>query len=362
MNSFDQYRAAKQQYGGRIRGASLDWKKWVVPAVLLVFTAICWAFAIPGYLSLSNSQAASAQTAEPTNTGPKVQPGALLTERKPDELAIVFLDIGQGDATFIQTPEQKTMLIDTGEGDNPDFEFARKVDAGNRLILPFLARNKIERINYFVGTHAHSDHIGAAEAILKNIPVDKVWIPGANHPSVSKIALLDAIKETGVPLKVSAQVGGTLKIGQEIDMGAGIKAYILYMDPKSHENINNSSIVILIRYGENSVLLPGDAESEVELKIIKKWGDQIHADVLKAGHHGSRTSSTQPWIDFVKPEHTVFMVGSYNTFGHPTDEVIHRVKEAGSKVHRTDEDGTIFMFMDGKNIRIIKRRDLGVYK
>ncbi|MFP4687929.1 MAG: ComEC/Rec2 family competence protein, partial [bacterium] len=305
---------------------------------------------------------AAVQTAPEMSGGQQVQPGMLLTERKPHELAIVFLDIGQGDAIFIQSPEQKNMLIDTGEGSNPDYEYARKVDAANKLILPFLASNKIEKLDYLIGTHPHSDHIGAANDILENIPVDETWIPGADHPSTSKEDLLNAIEKTGVPLKVSDEAGGTLKIGREIDLGAGVSAWVLHMDPHATDDINNSSIVILIYYGENSILLTGDAHGEAETKMIEKWGDQLNVDVLKVSHHGSRTSTSIPWVEFTRPKHSVFQVGSYNTFGHPTDEVVNRLKEVGSEIHRTDEDGTIFMFLDGKDIRVLNRRDLGVYK
>lgn len=360
MNSFEEYRRAREYHGGRAK-TDIDWQGWAVVAVLLIAAAAAWFFALPGYRSMGEDQDSTRSLAGSTaQTQKPSMPGMLLTERKPDELAVVFLDVGQGDAIFIQTPRKQNLLMDAGEGSDPDFKYAKKVNAGQNMILPFFARNKIDHLDYFLTSHPHSDHIGGGASVLSKIPASEVWISGKDHPAPSKKDLLNILNKQDYTVKAPADVDGTLKEGHPLArLSGGVKAWLLRTAPKD-ENINNASLSILLYYGNNSVLLTGDTEKAGEQELIHTWGNQLNVDILKAGHHGSRTSTGHDFVKFVQPKHTVFTVGGYNTFGHPTEEVVNRVKEAGSKVHRTDKDGTIFMFLDGENIRIIKRRDLGV--
>lgn len=372
-NEFDRYRQAKQEHGGRTDKRS-GLVGWGIVGVLAILSVTAWVFAVPGYQSLAQSSSSPTsrastnppETPDRPSTGggskDKVLPGYLLTERKPNETAIVFLDVGQGDAIFIQTPDKKNMLIDSGEGQNPDHEYARKVDAANELILPFFRQNNIQKLDYYIGSHPHSDHIGSAADIFNAMPVGEVWIAGKEHPSKSKESMLKAIKKNNITLKAPVEVGGTLKEGQKFMLGKYVKGWILRTAPQE-DNINNSSLAMLLYYGDVGMIFAGDTEGSREggglgeQELIKKWGDQLDVEILKINHHGSRFSSAPKFIDVVEPDHSVFMVGHYNTFGHPTPEVISRVKEVGSKVHRTDQDGTIYMFTDGKNIRVLNRRD-----
>lgn len=368
-NDFDRYRKAKQQHGGRADAES-PWIGWSIVAGLALFTAVSWAFAVPGYRNLlaqgqqstSNQQQGGFTNQATPQNGEKTLPGLLLTERKPDETAIVFLDVGQGDAIFIQTPTKEHMLIDSGEGQNPDYKFARKVDAANELILPFFRKNNIQSLDYYIASHPHSDHIGSAADIFNNIPVEEVWIAGKKHASTSRERMLKSVKENDITLKAPVEVGGTLEEGQTIDMGPAMKGWLLRTAPKD-DDINNASLALLLYYGGTGMIFAGDTEGSKEggglgeQELIRMWGDQLDVEILKTNHHGSRFSTAPEFVDFVEPDHSIFMVGHYNTFGHPTPEVISRVKEAGSEVHRTDEDGTIYMFTDGENIRVMKRRD-----
>ncbi|MFB6355599.1 MAG: ComEC/Rec2 family competence protein [bacterium] len=388
-NDFDRYRKVREEHGGRVDVES-NVTGWIVVGVLLVITCGAWFFALPTYRSLLSgdlqaslvrSSSASVTSSLPVNyqqsstskkpsaQGKQVQrpqqPGFLLRERKPDEMAVVFFDVGQGDAIFIKTPRGKNILVDCGEGKNPDYPMARKVDAANTLLLPFFARNNIQKLHYYIASHPHSDHIGAAYDLLKKMPVKEVWIAGHDHPSTSKENMLKIIDKKGLTMKAPAKIGGDLKEGMKMDrLGPGVKGWLLRTAPKD-ENTNNSSLVNLFYYGENSVLLTGDIEGTREgggfgeQELVKMWGEQINVDVLKVSHHGSRFSTTEEFLDFVKPKYAVIQVGHYNTFGHPTPETLTRLREAETeKIYRNDEDGTVFMFMDGKNIRVKTRRDM----
>ncbi len=364
MDSFENYRRAKEIYGGRV-GKSSNLKGWFVVILLAFFTLTAWIFAYQGY---TLDRAIEETAFQPRGFDPfadaradiPLEPGVLLTERKPHELAVVFLDVGQGDAIFIQTPMNQNILIDAGEGGSPDFERARRVFAGERMILPFLARNKIDRLDYFIATHPHSDHIGGAQTILSEIPVEELWISGYEHPTSSNLEMLQAAQRQNTMIRAPQEIGGDLYPGIELELDGNVKGWLLYTNPEA-SNVNNSSLVLLFYYGDNSILLTGDLEFPGEEAMIKQWGEQLDIDILKVGHHGSANTSTgSNFANFVKPRHSVFTVGEYNTYGHPSPEVVDRLRRLGSEIHRTDRDGTIFGFLDGQNVRITNRKDLGV--
>ncbi len=358
MDSFETYRRAKAFYGGR-PGQNTDLQGWFVVAGLLIATIIAWMFAFQGYQVDGGVDDLALEEAFAEATIP-LEPGLLITDREPHEMSVVFLDVGQGDAIFIQTPAGDNILIDAGEGGEPDFEMAREVHAGERLILPFFARNNIEHLDYFIATHPHSDHIGGAEAIFDAIEVKELWISGADHATASNEAMLEAAERQGTTVRAPEDAGGDLRAGTPLNIGGGARAWLLYTNPNAPD-VNDSSLTVLFYYGDNSLLVTGDLEFDGEEQVIQQWGHQINVDILKVAHHGSvNTSTAMPWARITSPEHSVFTVGAYNTYGHPSPEVIDRLREVGSEIHRTDEDGTIFAFMDGQNIRWEHRRDLGV--
>jgi beta-lactamase superfamily II metal-dependent hydrolase len=363
---FEQYRRGKEQHGGRTDLES-GHRLWLLVGLLVILNGAAWFFAYPGYQKMltqgytqDTASAVSISTLVDSDSdrGP-VHPGVILSQREPDELALAFLDVGQGDAIFMRTPNGNNILIDSGEGSNPDYKFARAVGAAKNLILPFFQRNKIKKLDYFITSHPHSDHIGSSYEIIQNMPIDEVWAAGYEHPSTSKKDMLNAIEEkkskTDLKFKLPEDAGGTLEEGQPLEqLGPSVKGWLLRTAPNA-ENTNQASLVVLFHYGEVGILLTGDTERAGEKELIRKWGPQLEADILKVGHHGSRTSTIQPFVDVVKPDHSGITVGHYNTFGHPTDEVLSRLKRAGSKIHRTDTEGTIFLFTDGKTIDVIER-------
>lgn len=362
-NDFKRYRRGKNKHGGRVdEGGS--YFGWLLIGLLVLLTAGAWTLAVPGYQRMVSEggkpdRVEQANVSSPDrNEDRTLQPGTILTQRESDELAVAFLDVGQGDAIFMRTPSGKNILVDSGEGSNPDFKFARSVGAARNLILPFFRRNKIEELDYFVTTHPHSDHIGSSYEIIKNIPIEKVWAAGFDHPSRSKKDMLNAIdykkSSSDIELHVPEEAGGTLQEGQRLDLGTASKGWLLRTAPNA-ENPNAASLVLLVAYGETKFLLTGDTEKHGEQGLIRKWGEQLNADVLKVGHHGSTTSSIRPFVKTVQPDHSVIMVGHYNSFGHPNDSILSRLKRAGSRVHRTDQDGTIFTFSDGESIEVEAR-------
>ncbi len=365
-NKFQAYRRGKEYYGGRT-DTETGYRTWLLVGLLILLNATAWFFAYPGYRKMvaqgyvpdTTSAVSRATLLNLDNRNEIVHPGVILTRRKPNELALAFLDVGQGDAIFIRTPNGRNILVDSGEGSDPEWKYARAVRAAQNFILPFFKRNKIKKLDYFVTTHPHSDHIGGAHEIVRHMPIDQIWAAGYDHPSTSKKDMLNAIKQkkrgTDLEFKVPRAVGGTLEEGQSLEeLGPGIKGWLLRTDPFAGNN-NNSSLVLLFYYGEVSFLLTGDVERRGERGLVKKWGTQLDADVLKVAHHGSRTSTTQPFIEMVTPRHSVVTVGPYNQFGHPAETVLSRLKRADSKIHRTDTDGTVFMFTDGKTIEVLER-------
>lgn len=358
-NPFERYRKGKEVHGGRIPEVNTI-PGWITIILLIVLNFVAWPFAVTGYQKMVQTggkpDAASISNPSGERSSMPVHPGTLLTEREPDELAVVFLDVGQGDAMFIRTPTGENILVDSGEGSNPDNKYARSVGSAQDLILPFFRRNRIEELDYFITTHPHSDHIGSSYEVIKNTSIQEIWAAGYAHPSRSKKDMLNAIESkqasSDLALKVPEKAGGTLREGMELDLGTGTRGWLLRTNPDA-ENTNESSLVTLFYYGETGILMTGDAEHAGEKELIKKWSNQLDVEILKAGHHGSRSSSIPPFVEIVQPDHSVMMVGHYNSFGHPSDEVISRFKRAGSKIHRTDQDGTIFMFTDGESTRVM---------
>lgn len=333
-DKFSKYRRSTEQQ----RAAT--WPGWVAVAVLLAAAIGVWMHAIPVYFSSKKSSGRAGGLPGHTN---------ISGWKKPGELAVVFLDIGQGDAAFIQTPKGKNILIDSGEGKTPDSKFLKAVDAAGRVILPFFKQIGVRHIDIVVTSHPHSDHMGSMHEILgeKDLTFGEVWISGFVHNTSSNKKMLNVIKRRKIPLYVPKMD----ELPVKLDAGPEVAAYILYADANA-ESANNSSIILKLTYGHVSFIFTGDAEEDEEKACVVRWGNTLKSDILKVGHHGSKTSSSQILLNQVKPDAAVISVGSYNTFGHPNANVMQRLTDMGAKVYRTDEQGSIFVFSDGKTYRI----------
>lgn len=242
-------------------------------------------------------------------------------------LVVHFIDVGQGDSEFIEFPNGKTMLIDAGEQ-----------DAGEDVVA-YLNKLNVSVIDFVVATHPHSDHIGGMPAVFDAFDIKTVYMPNAVSDSYSFELLLDKIEAEGCEMIEAKQ--GVSVFGDE-----NLNAQFLAPVSTEYDNLNNYSAVLKITYIENSFLFMGDAETLSEKEIT----DDVSADVLKVGHHGSKTSSSESFINRVMPRYAVFEVGADNSYGHPHNEVIKRYEDVGAEILRTDKSGTIVLESDGYSL------------
>lgn len=244
-------------------------------------------------------------------------------------MKVHFIDVGQADCILIESSKQY-MLIDAGN------------NADEELILSYLKKNKVDRLEYVIGTHPHEDHIGSLDAVIRNFDIGKVILPEKEHTTQTFEDVLDAIEEKG--LKITKPV-----VGNEYTLGTA-KFTIIAPNSSYGDDLNDWSVGIKLTNHYNSFILTGDAEKEAEEDILRN-GIDLNADVLKLGHHGSKTSSTDEFLDAVKPNAVVISVGKDNSYGHPNKDTIDKLTKRGIDIYRTDEQGTIIAVSDGKSIK-----------
>ena len=256
----------------------------------------------------------------------------------PQKLRIFFIDVGQGDSTLIITPDKKTVLIDGGGSDS--------FDVGEKVLLPYLLDRRILKIDYVLISHFDTDHATGVAQILGKIDVSSIILTRQLEENDIYRHILSIAKEKKIKL-IYVKEGDVLKIG-------GIKISIIHPENKLMINnpMNNNSIVCKVEYISFSLLLTGDIEMEAEELILRK-NINLKADVLKVAHHGSKTSTTGEFLKAINPKVALIGVGKNNNFGHPSNEVIQRLKENGTRIYRTDENGEISITVNKKG-RIIK--------
>lgn len=244
-----------------------------------------------------------------------------------ENFSVSFIDVGQADSVLIRNGNYN-MLIDAGNNED-----------GEKLVNYFKSLG-IGEFTYVFATHPHEDHIGGMDDIINNFKIDNYYMPNKLSTTKTFMDVLDALDGCNLKYTVPNK-GDTLKLGD-----ANIK--VIYPgDDKS--NINDSSIVLKITYGKNSFLLTGDATSNVERKI---YNEDIKSDVLKVAHHGSSYSSTDVFLDRVKPYYAVISVGKNNIYNHPSNKTLEKLNKRNIKVYRTDLDGTIVFTSDGENLSV----------
>jgi beta-lactamase superfamily II metal-dependent hydrolase len=240
-------------------------------------------------------------------------------------LTVHFLDVGQGDS-FLLEFNGKSMLIDAGEQDQ------------GKKISEYLREHGISAIDYVVATHPHADHIGGMAKILNNFPVNHFIDSGFPHTSKTYENMLITIDEKNIPFEVA-------KKGEKIEFDPALDIEVLNPDPQYSQKLNENSVVLKVSYSEVSFLFMGDAGLEIEENLMDS-GYNLDSDILKVGHHASRSGSGEAFISQVSPDISVIEVGAGNDYGHPHEEVLSRL-ESISRVYRTDLDGTIVITTDG---------------
>lgn len=242
------------------------------------------------------------------------------------KLKVDFLDVGQGDSIYIQAPNGNNMLIDGG--------LDRKVLNSLGGVLPFASKN----IDIVLGTHPDADHIGGLPFVFDNYSISTFIDNGAKGDSAVFKTLEEKIKKEETQ-RVQAKAG--MKIILDQDKNIIFDIYSPYMNVNKLSDTNNGSVVGRLTYGSSSFMLTGDAPINVEQNLIKKYGNNLESDVLKVGHHGSKTSSSETFLKAVAPQFATISVGLKNMYGHPHKEVIDLLNKLGVKALRTSEEGTI---------------------
>ena len=244
------------------------------------------------------------------------------------EVQFHFIDVGQGDAALIRT-EKGDILIDAGTNSSED------------ELKAYLDRLGVTDIEYAVFTHPHEDHIGGADMVLNTYNVKNVVLPDATSTSKTFERMMDAIEaeKCGV---IEATPDKTFKVGE-------LTCTILAPISTSYTETNDYSVVIRADYGETSVLFTGDAETHSESEMLERYRFKglLDCDLLKVGHHGSDTSSSQAFLDAVTPVHAVISVGEGNTYDHPKQEILARYEAMRITIHRTDKEGSIVFTTTG---------------
>ncbi|MFQ5802878.1 MAG: DNA internalization-related competence protein ComEC/Rec2 [Candidatus Methylomirabilales bacterium] len=267
-----------------------------------------------------------------------------------------FLDVGQGDAIFLELPGGRTMLVDGGGSVDSRF------DIGERVVVPYLWHRWVRRLDVVVLSHPQPDHMNGLRAVLENIPVGEIWESGYPSASPTYDWLQAFVREQGIPLRRMSR-------GQRIQLGSEVMVTALhpprpFLHPrKKHRSavVNNNSLVLRVDHPEVRLLLTGDIEREGEASLLDT-AVVLQADLLKVPHHGSRGSSSTSFLRQVRPRWAVIQAGDRNPFGHPHPETLKRYAVQGVQVFRTDRDGAItFAFRNGAVAIRSYRRQLGVW-
>lgn len=249
------------------------------------------------------------------------------------DVEISFVDVGQGDCAVVVTPHRKCLIFDTGGVRDKMF------DVGGRVVVPYLKHENIREVEKIFLTHVHEDHSGGAGAVIKKFRVGEVITAGE---SKSEYAAVFGIAEEYLPPLRAGQAGERFLID-------GVEVEILFAPNVGTGN--EISNVYRVRYGNVSFLITGDLVKEIEAEILRE-GVDVSSTVLKVGHHGSATSSSEEFLRAVSPKCSVICVGYGNNFGHPRAEVLERLENLPTKIYRTDRDGLIKFKTDGKNLHV----------
>ena len=250
-------------------------------------------------------------------------------------LTVTFLDVGQGDAIFIDGPSGIQVLIDGGKGKKVLSELGR--------VLPFYDKS----IDVVIATHPDQDHMEGLIGAVERYKTLVYLAPDLITDKPFQISLLDKVKDREVRELVA-------QAGQIINLGNGATLTILFpnLDVSDWSDTNSASVVAILRYGQTSFLFTGDSPETIESRLVMELGRELDVDVLKAGHHGSRTSSSALFLSAVSPEYAIISAGRDNSYGHPHSEVLENLRNVGANVLSTAEVGRVEIKSDGTSLEI----------
>jgi len=251
-------------------------------------------------------------------------------------LALHFLDVGQGDGAVLRTPAGRWILIDAGP-------LSERTDAGRRVVVPFLQRHGARDLTLAFVSHAHADHLGGVPSVLNRFPTSAIVEPGAPVPDQLYYGFLDEIAAHEIPWHPG-------KRGQQFALDS-VRFTVLHPDPGWGgwgEDVNEDSLVLLVEYGAFQAIFAGDAGFPAEQEMRSRLR---RVDLLKVGHHGSRGSTGDEWLDSLRPKAGVVSVGR-NNYGHPAPETLSRLQRHMVQVWRTDEDGPVAVTTDGRTMTV----------
>lgn len=253
---------------------------------------------------------------------------------KDSELMISYMDVGQGDAAYIKV-NGNDILIDAGPRSN------------SKELLEQLKAKNIDDFELVIATHPHEDHIGGMVDVFKEYEVKAFYSPKITHTTKTYENLVKAVKDEGLKTK-------ELKGGMVIDLGEGAKFEVFTPQKSEYEELNDYSPIIKLSFGDTSYLFTGDAEKLAEEEALAKYKTSLNSDVIKFGHHGSSSSSSNAFIEAVSPKYGIISCAKDNKYGHPHRETLDIIKKYNIKTFRTDTDGEIILTSDGKSINFNK--------
>ena len=327
---------------------------------LILFAAGSWDALRPDWVERPATRAFSSRNIRFVTVLFGVVLGAIVfhpfSAAKPDgNLHVDFLDVGQGDAALLTMPDGTTLLVDGGgrpnfnvsEVDDGDEPFERDTRTiGEGVVSQYLWSRGLDRIDYILATHADADHIAGLNDVAQNFKTRGAIVARTPADDEEYRSFAATMKQSGVPISV---IGG----GDELHFGT-VSARVLWPPPiadQSAPSRNNDSIVLLVRYGNKSLLLTGDLEKQGETAVLRK-GINLNTDVVKVPHHGSKTSSIDAFVSATAPSLAVISVGRTSMFGHPSQDVVARWRAIGAQVMTTGQRGTISVVTDGKVLEV----------
>lgn len=306
----------------------------IVSLFLTFFICFPFLFAFSNSCIASQHPSSVQEDGHSTNRLPA---GIPFSNEQKDLLTVTFLDVGQGDAAVLQCGGQ-SMMIDGGKA------------KASSYIYSWLKKNQISHLDVMVATHTDADHIGGLSGALNYAKVGTAYCPLTSGTTKTFQSFVKYLKKQGKSITVP-------KAGDEFSLGGAQVRILGPTDPQAEGN--NSSIVLKVTFGDTSFLFTGDAERDEEQELLES-GYDLESTVLKVGHHGSDTSTSYLFLRTVNPQYAVISVGADNTYGHPTETVLSRLRDADVKTYRTDLQGTITAVSDGKKVTFQTERNADI--